>query len=1164
MLYIFWVEKGSIITLHVDVAVDTVNNLKIKLAQSTGISEVSQVLLINGGESLRDGSRVAKYQSGTDTNPIFLFNRDAIESDRVPDVSADSASSVPDEWEAKESVEAVTNLPPNFNSIVSRTQLAQQYHDFARELNKQCSLLVQEQHLQHQGWQAVMANLDDVISAFKKRLEKFQATFESYLTGRNDKLQHLMSFNEDLEILSKLPLFPSLIRVSQIGPASVAQSETRPAVTVTGQEGHVEGHVEGDLKSDSTEETTILDWISAKDSDHNLQSVAEGCRRTMDTFDEATLEDVMKESRSVMDFCNNAQMREIKGLAERLFGLDQLLSEAKKQVLEQKETADVLYKMQQQASASREPQMFKDLAVNFSQLLQQMLKCHKKLCDIKRRCLAAKQELCSHLHVRLKWVITVENSITEVDDKIKIYYENIKRIKRLTHMLDQVRDCPRVYVAAVEEVLRRRHYSKDFLSWAETVSRTATRACTDETELRRSFLSLHGSHFLLTLFPGLDQFPPQFAATPPEVFDSFLPPLTEDDLKSLLDRIPDSLSLTHQTLDGKIMLPCPFTCQSGQQGPSTSTPPDKLDSKLQRRVSFHGDYDIVAQTAAEPPAVLPHCTPVERELLDRLPALVTSTQLLCTVLRACHLKLQQDFTTMVEIMRELVERLRRESSQQALAKFAELESGFEEKLKQKEDAYQTVLFRSNNLADQLQERDRTVEELQRRLEAESVAYRLCQEQLDASQQALRKRELELEDLKTHSEEVSGQKDREIAELRVQLCAAIEEGNRRLQESAAEHADRQAQKEQAFSTRLACEKDALRADLELAHEIHLQQQLTQQNLARQAEFDAVLAATVQEKDSAAERQMSELRSSLESGLVHQTEQVFISRLAAEKDLLRTELEQAHESRLQDQLTQHNLARQSEFDALLAATVDEKDAETERKLDELRSALEAANYQKELMQVDLDRKSSCSASSPPPPYSDAPRRVAISDVAALAADVAADVAGSMSVSMTQSYMVTQPPSDPLPVSPRPRNLSTGPDMSITLSSCNVGDLVLFVYNKEFKQYTAYLPFKRSLYLLHSDSHVELSIAVPEHDGALVDVRSWVVGQIVGKEYVITRKVPNRYRLQVGARFYRIKAKSWDLESILKEAATATAGRSAESNLSTSTVSGEGGASTSSSGI
>lgn len=41
------------------------------------------------------------------------------------------------------------------------------------------------------------------------------------------------------------------------------------------------------------------------------------------------------------------------------------------------------------------------------------------------------------------------------------------------------------------------------------------------------------------------------------------------------------------------------------------------------------------------------------------------------------------------------------------------------------------------------------------------------------------------------------------------------------------------------------------------------------------------------------------------------------------------------------------------------------------------------------------------------------------------------------------------------------------------CNMGDLLLFVYNYEFKQYTAYLPFKRSLYLLHSESHEELGL-------------------------------------------------------------------------------------------
>lgn len=92
-------------------------NLKSVLArpQYTGVAEANQVLLINGGESLQDNQRVAKYQSGTvrprtgpcvecllvhclsfqDTNPIFLFNRAAIEADHAPELSFDMLTDIP-------------------------------------------------------------------------------------------------------------------------------------------------------------------------------------------------------------------------------------------------------------------------------------------------------------------------------------------------------------------------------------------------------------------------------------------------------------------------------------------------------------------------------------------------------------------------------------------------------------------------------------------------------------------------------------------------------------------------------------------------------------------------------------------------------------------------------------------------------------------------------------------------------------------------------------------------------------------------------------------------------------------------------------------------------------------------------------------------------------
>ena len=51
----------------------SVLNLKTTLINHTHIPEVSQVLLINGGEPLDDRSRVAKYQSGTVIDRLKLF-----------------------------------------------------------------------------------------------------------------------------------------------------------------------------------------------------------------------------------------------------------------------------------------------------------------------------------------------------------------------------------------------------------------------------------------------------------------------------------------------------------------------------------------------------------------------------------------------------------------------------------------------------------------------------------------------------------------------------------------------------------------------------------------------------------------------------------------------------------------------------------------------------------------------------------------------------------------------------------------------------------------------------------------------------------------------------------------------------------------------------------
>ena len=63
--------------------------MKQVIARTCKIPQDKQVLLISGGESLIENTRVASYSAGTDTNPIFLFSKNVIESAIPPPASVD-------------------------------------------------------------------------------------------------------------------------------------------------------------------------------------------------------------------------------------------------------------------------------------------------------------------------------------------------------------------------------------------------------------------------------------------------------------------------------------------------------------------------------------------------------------------------------------------------------------------------------------------------------------------------------------------------------------------------------------------------------------------------------------------------------------------------------------------------------------------------------------------------------------------------------------------------------------------------------------------------------------------------------------------------------------------------------------------------------------------
>lgn len=52
--------------------------------------------------------------------------------------------------------------------------------EVANKLSSFCERLVHDEHLQHQGWAAIMANLDDCSLSHQKLLRKFEKAYATY------------------------------------------------------------------------------------------------------------------------------------------------------------------------------------------------------------------------------------------------------------------------------------------------------------------------------------------------------------------------------------------------------------------------------------------------------------------------------------------------------------------------------------------------------------------------------------------------------------------------------------------------------------------------------------------------------------------------------------------------------------------------------------------------------------------------------------------------------------------------------------------------------------------------------------------------------------------------------------------------------------------------
>ncbi|KAI8427651.1 hypothetical protein MSG28_002122 [Choristoneura fumiferana] len=411
MLYVFHVDAGQMTTYDMNLTLQSVSSLKAAIERKTKIAASSLVLLVSGGEVLQSDHMVSSYSAGTDTNPIYMFSKpsekeshlkQSMYSDLSPIVELSSGEFRSDTRsgfegksvaELKANVEMCCSLQPTVNTVITCATLAQQFSDLSHDVSKGCDQLVHEQHLQHQS---------------------------DYKYGTSYTTSHCWysaNLNEVLESLGKIPILPALQLNAEAHRFSAF--DVFEDADFEGQYYRISQPLDGSEKTNQdfgveafklSEEDVFghKDASTSKDASQPAPTPAPAATEPIEDSDEGIdaepLKELEEELCNVLEYANVHGLKQIKGIEDRLYRLDQLLSEVKKLERDQHDQAASLIQYRERLNAACDPSILTTLVQSHWCQLEKLLKGHQTLVDIRRRIAKSKDELSHILKARLKYV----------------------------------------------------------------------------------------------------------------------------------------------------------------------------------------------------------------------------------------------------------------------------------------------------------------------------------------------------------------------------------------------------------------------------------------------------------------------------------------------------------------------------------------------------------------------------------------------------------------------------------------------------------------------------------------------------------------------------------------------------------------------------------------
>ncbi|CAJ0917877.1 unnamed protein product [Ranitomeya imitator] len=184
--------------------------------------------------------------------------------------------------------------------------------------------LVHDEHLQHQGWAAIMANLEDCTHSYQKLLFKFDNAYSRYIQSVDDMKMKLTNLGTAVSVMAKIPLLECLTRHSyrmcldrlmssldgeideldtekttdmvQYDETKLKNTALLASLSTSGE--HVSQEVQDNLTEqenpapvDPSEElmaqdsplfnVSLLDWINVQDRPNDVESLVRKCFDSM-------------------------------------------------------------------------------------------------------------------------------------------------------------------------------------------------------------------------------------------------------------------------------------------------------------------------------------------------------------------------------------------------------------------------------------------------------------------------------------------------------------------------------------------------------------------------------------------------------------------------------------------------------------------------------------------------------------------------------------------------------------------------------------------------------------------------------------------------------------------------------------------------------------------